>query len=75
MTVKLKYYWKELSSDGLLKDPPESGPHYDRITPNSHEYNNGYESQDEAILSLGRFLRKVEFYSCCDLVLVPIYSY
>lgn len=41
-----KYYWKELSSDGLLKDPPKIGPYYDEAELNN--YVHGYDTPEEA---------------------------
>lgn len=64
LVLKTKYYWKELSDDGLLKEPPELGPYYDEVSLN--HYGGGYDSEEEAYSDL---LSKPKFEGYC-LVLV-----
>jgi hypothetical protein len=50
MTIQVKYYWKELSEDGLLKEPPVAGPEYDTRGMNGNGwYPDGYASEELAV--------------------------
>jgi hypothetical protein len=40
-----RFFWKELSDDGLLKEPRRSGPYYDEVYLNNYH---GYESREDA---------------------------
>ena len=71
--LKKLYYWKILSTDGLLKEPPAFGPYYDKEYLNFDELTGqrGYETELDAIKHLERF--KDNIYSD-DYILVPIYT-
>jgi len=46
--MKLTYYWKELSTDGLLKEPKEVGnPHEHSVDVNNY---GGFDTPEEALL-------------------------
>lgn len=44
--MKKRFYWKELTDDGLIKEPKDVGPHY-----NSDSFNmwSGHESEEAAV--------------------------
>ena len=46
MEHKITFRWKELTSDGLLKEPKPIGPYYDETNVNGYD---GFETRDEAI--------------------------
>ena len=46
MTIRVKYYWKELTSDGLLKEPKEAGPYYSTTNLNGY---GGFDTEEEAV--------------------------
>lgn len=46
LVLKTKYYWKELSEDGLLKEPPKLGPYFSPAKLNN--FGCGYHSEEEA---------------------------
>jgi hypothetical protein len=48
--IKKRYFWKELTDDGLLKEPKTSGPYYDEV--NLNNFGLGYESEEEAVSDL-----------------------
>ena len=56
--IKTEYIWKELSSDGLLKEPKDIGPYYN--TDNVNPYSGGYESREEAIEALISYCERNE---------------
>lgn len=68
--IGYKYVWKELSSDGLLKDPEECGPYYDRDNINGYDY--GFDSEQEAEQSYLEFKTKHEYGVSSSLVLVKL---
>ena len=68
MNLKSKFRWKELSEDGLLKDPKEYGPYYSRSGLNSY----GYDSKEEALEDL---LNNKEGYKYDELVLIETVSF
>ena len=73
MAIKKRYYWKELSNDGLLKEPAELGPHYDRVPING--YDGGYVSEEEAVQALVEFGDLLYEWSVpSELVLIPVYE-
>ena len=75
MTIQVKYYWRELSTDGLLKEPPVAGPYYNTTNMNTMGWNYGYQSEEKAVEALKSFLEEADLYPSIDLVLVPIYSF
>ena len=68
--MKKMLVWKELSIDGLLKEPEDFGPYYDKESVNS---NGGFDSEEEAIARLEQMNKA---YPCFggDYVLVTMYS-
>ena len=44
--IEKTYYWKEITDDGLLKEPKDLGPHYSTDSLNGY---GGFDSEDEAI--------------------------
>lgn len=70
--MAFKYYWKELSGDGLLKEPKGAGPYY------SKEYLNkigGFENKDEAIQAYEEFYKlHGKYYVDRELVLIEVYE-
>lgn len=55
--AKKKYYWKELSQDGLLKEPAEVGR---KLFTSCESLNdcNGFGSEDEAVKYLEEMVKK-----------------
>jgi len=65
-----RYEWKELTEDGLLKEPKDVGPYYSRETLNGY---GGFETEDSAVEEYERF-KKAHGWSCSsELILVKIY--
>lgn len=69
--IKVTYKWKELSSDGLLKDVPEEGPYYSRENLNGWV---GFDSKEEAIKALEDWDKMYMSSLCGDIALVEIYN-
>lgn len=70
-----KYVWKELTSDGLLKDPEDCGAHYERVNINddysSGDYTGrGFASEEIAYARLLYFKKKHEYSCPSSLVLI-----
>ncbi len=63
-----KYVWKELTPDGLLKDPEDCGAYYD--SENVNGYGGGYNSEQEAYEAFIAFKTKHEYGTASSLVLV-----
>jgi hypothetical protein len=53
--VEKRYFWKELTAGGMLKDPADIGPFY---TSESVNDPNGYGSESEAIIRLTNLKKK-----------------
>ena len=68
MTSKL--YWKELTEDGLLKEPKPVGPYYSPETLNQYQ---GFETKEEAIKHLESLTETYKYEIPSDLVLVKVY--
>lgn len=66
--LKHKYIWKELTSDGLLKDPEDCGAYYERKSING--WSGGYDSEEEAYQAFIEFKTKHEFGTPSYLVLI-----
>jgi len=65
------YYWKELSSDGLLKEPKEVGAYYESESINNYY---GFASEEDAIIHLTKMCNKHEF--CIpDVMLITEYKW
>jgi len=69
--IKKKYYWKELTSDGLLKEPKEFGPYYSTESLNGW---GGYDSEEAAIEKLIEINKRYEHSVPSSLTLITEYS-
>ena len=69
--MAFKYYWKELSKDGLLKDPDPVGSYYSRERLGVY----GFNSREEAVAEYEEFFR---IHGPCEvdkeLVLIEVYE-
>lgn len=72
MTIRVKYYWKELTSDGLLKEPREVGPYYSQESLNAAGW--GFDTEEEAVerLTYVKSIHQWDFSG--DYVLVKVYG-
>jgi hypothetical protein len=68
--MSYKYFWKNLTSDGLLKEPEDVGYSYNKIPING--YSGGFDTEEQAIdyfITLA-----IEHRSCINqLVLIKTY--
>lgn len=72
MKTKKRYYWRELTDDGLVKDIDPIGPHYDLEYINT--YSGYYESEEDAVEGLLAFKKKFEYsLSGYNLILITEY--
>jgi hypothetical protein len=71
MKVK-KYAWKELSSDGLLKDVEDKGPYYSRESLNP--YGGSFDSEKEAFGALESWVGAHKFSIGSNLTLITFYE-
>jgi hypothetical protein len=69
--MERRYEWRELTDDGLLKKPQDTGPYYD--TDNVNHYG-GYQTEEQAIAGLKAYADRTRWGSTDDMVLVAIYS-
>ena len=69
--MNIKYYWKQISADGLVKEPEEAGPYYSRDTLNGWC---GFESEEEAEQALIKWFADYKYGVGSDFVLVKIYN-
>ena len=67
----IKYQWRLLTDDGLLKIPLNFGPYYDDV--NINGYYGSYKTKSEALEAYYDFL-KHEFYVSDDFILVELYE-
>ena len=67
----IKYQWRLLTDDGLLKLPPDCGEDYEAI--NINGWHGFYLIKDEALQGYYEFL-KYKFYFSDDFVLVELYD-
>ena len=69
--MSFKYYWKELSKDGLLKDPDPVGPYYSQYSLGIY----GFNSREEAVARYEEFFRIHGPYEVDrSLVLIEVYE-
>jgi hypothetical protein len=70
MTMKIVYYWKELTEDGLLKEPADIGPYY-----NEDSFNGwyGFVTKEEALKRLDEIFKEHSDCVCGKYVLVKTY--
>ena len=72
MNHKISYKWKELTSDGLLREPEQVGPHYDRESVNG--YSGSFDTKEEA-LEHWKYLKKSDSWGVpSSLVLIEEYN-
>lgn len=55
-SVVISYYWKEVSNDGLLKDPSNQGPYWE--SENINGYSSGFETKEDAIEAMLSFHKR-----------------
>lgn len=60
--------WRELTEDGLLKEPKEQGPYYDRDS-----LKNGYATEKEAVEDWEEFTKRHPFGTPREMVLLRFY--
>jgi hypothetical protein len=70
--MNYRYFWKELSEDGLLKEPKEVGFHYDSVPMNGYE--GGFKTEQEAVDHFIELHKKHEWSCPRELVLIKVYS-
>ena len=58
LQVIKQYYWKVLTSDGLLKDPKSFGSYYNLKNVNDEA---PFNSEEEAVLSIKKFLIQEDY--------------
>lgn len=71
--LQAKYYWKKLTSDGLLKEPNDVGSYYDSVSLNG-SWSSGFESEEEAVARLQKLKAMYEYELTGDYVLVKVYG-
>lgn len=69
--IKKTYHWKEITDDGLVKEPAEFGPYYDTESLNGWY---GHDTEEEAIKELERINECYEHFLPCNLTLVTEYQ-
>ena len=70
--MNFKYFWKELSDDGLFKEPKDVGHNYDATPMNGYE--GGFKTEQDAVDHY-KWLNKQHQWSCPrELVLIKLYS-
>lgn len=69
--IKKTYYWKEITSDGLVKEPREFGPYYSRESLNGYS---GHDSEDEAIARLIEIKKSYKYQMPSNLILITEYD-
>ena len=69
--MKKRYEWRELSEDGILREPKECGPHYDRESVNTY---GGFDSEDSACAAYDAFKKAHKYGVANELVLVTFYA-
>ena len=71
MKLVIKYYWKEISSDGLVKNPEPIGPYYSETI--LDEY--GYDSKEDALKDFKRYCNAQEYFYNNSFFLFEEYTY
>jgi len=56
--LDVKFKWKEISYDGLIRDPSKYGPEWDQETVNG--WGGGYDTEDGAIAAMVEFKAKYD---------------
>jgi len=68
--MEKRLYWKELTDDGLMKEPQDVGPAY---SPDSFNGWAGYESEEGAVRHLECLKKKHNYAVNGNYVLVTVY--
>ena len=71
MKLTIKYYWKEISDDGLVKNPEPVGPYYSPTTLNEY----GYNSKEDALKDFERYCNTKRYFYSTSLFLFEEYIY
>lgn len=69
--IKSRFYWKQLSADGLLKDYKIPNGYY---TEDLNPWE-GYENEEEALLDLHQKLEDIRYGKPSSLVLLKVFNY
>lgn len=69
--MKIRYVWKEISEDGLVKEPKSVGPYYSQENLNGWE--GGFDSKEEAIAALRDFVKRYKYDTPRSLILIEEY--
>lgn len=72
MKATKKYLWKELTKDGLLKEPEVKTPHNFTVNLNNL---GGYRSEEESVKAMSEFQKAFSNYLCAEYVLVTVYEF
>lgn len=71
--MKIRYYVMQLTDEGRLIEPEDSGPYYNRTNP--FDTHNGYETEKEAEADLEKCLDADEYpYLGMNFTIVKVYS-
>lgn len=70
--MEKRYFWKDLSSDGLLKEPDPIGPYYDQISLNG-VLGDGFETEEEALERL-QYVQNVSGHFIGHFMLISLYT-
>ncbi len=69
--MEKKFVWKEITSDGLMKEPKECGPGYSTESINGW---GGFDNEEDALAKLEQMKKNYKWEVSGDFVLVAIYS-
>jgi len=69
--IKKTYHWKEITDDGLVKEPPKFGPHYSTESLNGW---GGHDSEAEAFKQLEHINKAHQFGVPSSLTLITEYQ-
>lgn len=70
--MQYKYIWRELTDDGLLKEPKDIGAYYEAESVNG--YSGGFDTEQEAVDHFTMLSEKHGWACPRELVLIKIYS-
>lgn len=71
MKLTIKYYWKTISSDGLVKNPEPVGPYYSETTLNEY----GYNSKEDALEDFEQYCNAERHFYSNSFFLFEEYTY
>jgi hypothetical protein len=69
--MEKRLYWKEITADGLVKEPKECGPGYSTESLNGW---NGFETEEDAFNHMKYMKETYSFDISGNYILVPVYS-